>query len=527
MKLRALACILLFAASCPAAPRLLAITANAPSASGDSDYGFGASTSDNGDQVVIQGSDNYVPAGKVVPRDVVGVFTKVIVDGEVKRDAVSVLATTVIDGRVDRDAVAVLGDLRLGPHAWVERDAVCIGGHLYRDPGAHVGGRLVEEGFWIPDLGRFLHRWPDHGRRAFPIRSFPGYLLFVWIFGLFWLGVYALVALAAPNAIRRCGNVLAERPGTVILTSFLSLVGLPILFVLLCITLLGIPVAILFLPLATFCAMCFGKASIYALLGRAISKDRMHPALAVLVGGLIFFVVYSIPILGALINLAVSTLGIGCSVATILVTRGTRPPPPLAPIPAGMPAPAAPVASPVPPPPSASEPVPAPLESIPAPPPPSPAPAPLGVEPVRAGFWIRFLALLIDLILVAFVLHLAARVIEFAWNGFADAIGAYEFHVNVDCPAAFFTLLAVYAAVLWRWRGTTIGGAICNLHVVRLDGRPVDWPTAIVRALGCFPSILVVGLGFMWVAFDPERQSWHDKIAGTVVVHPPTRRSLV
>jgi len=91
----------------------------------------------------------------------------------------------------------------------------------------------------------------------------------------------------------------------------------------------------------------------------------------------------------------------------------------------------------------------------------------------------------------------------------------------------FLFVLATYAAVMWKIRGTTVGGLICHLQVVRLDGRPIDWPTAIVRALGCYVSLIPLGLGFIWVAFDPERQSWHDKLAGTTVVISVNRRSLV
>jgi uncharacterized RDD family membrane protein YckC len=48
-----------------------------------------------------------------------------------------------------------------------------------------------------------------------------------------------------------------------------------------------------------------------------------------------------------------------------------------------------------------------------------------------------------------------------------------------------------------------------------------------VRALSCFLSLIVVGLGFLWVAFDDEKQSWHDKIAGTVVVQVPKSVALI
>ena len=92
---------------------------------------------------------------------------------------------------------------------------------------------------------------------------------------------------------------------------------------------------------------------------------------------------------------------------------------------------------------------------------------------------------------------------------------------------ALLLFLAGYGAVMWKLRGTTIGGSICGLRVVRLDGRAIDWPTAIARALGAFLSMVVAGLGFIWVVFDTELQSWHDKIAGTVVVHVPRGTPLV
>jgi uncharacterized RDD family membrane protein YckC len=113
----------------------------------------------------------------------------------------------------------------------------------------------------------------------------------------------------------------------------------------------------------------------------------------------------------------------------------------------------------------------------------------------RAGFWIRMLALLIDALLIGVLMGILHHVF------------------NME-----LVMLAVYGAIMWKLRGSTIGGIVFDLQVVRLDGRPIDWETAIVRALGCFLSLVVAGLGFFWIAFDPGRQAWHDKIAGTAVV---------
>ena len=106
-------------------------------------------------------------------------------------------------------------------------------------------------------------------------------------------------------------------------------------------------------------------------------------------------------------------------------------------------------------------------------------------------------------------------------------IAAGLFYYGPHPHQLVFVALAVYAATMWKLKGTTIGGVICGLKVVRLDDRPLDWTTAIVRALGCVLSGAVVGLGFIWVAFDDEQQSWHDKIAGTTVVRVPKGASLL
>ena len=59
-----------------------------------------------------------------------------------------------------------------------------------------------------------------------------------------------------------------------------------------------------------------------------------------------------------------------------------------------------------------------------------------------------------------------------------------------------------------------------------VDAKTGGKPTTrqlIVRYLGYFVSTIPLGLGLLWVAFDPRKQGWHDKLAGTVVVRPRNR----
>jgi len=61
---------------------------------------------------------------------------------------------------------------------------------------------------------------------------------------------------------------------------------------------------------------------------------------------------------------------------------------------------------------------------------------------------------------------------------------------------------------------------------VRVDGMPLSFADSLVRGLAGIFSLLVVGLGALWILRDPERQAWHDKIAGTYVVKVPRTWSI-
>jgi len=115
---------------------------------------------------------------------------------------------------------------------------------------------------------------------------------------------------------------------------------------------------------------------------------------------------------------------------------------------------------------------------------------------------------------------MAALLLDALLVGFLMGVLHHVYHLEL-------LVLAVYGAVMWKMRGSTIGGIVFDLRVVRLDGREIDWETAIVRALGCFLSLAVAGLGFFWIAFDDQKQAWHDKIAGTVVVRVAKGAPLV
>jgi uncharacterized RDD family membrane protein YckC len=118
----------------------------------------------------------------------------------------------------------------------------------------------------------------------------------------------------------------------------------------------------------------------------------------------------------------------------------------------------------------------------------------------RAGFFDRLAAFALDSALI------------FIGNGILDL---------TRHDSGPFLLLLAYHIAFWAWKGTTVGGIICQLRVVRVDGSPLRFVDALVRGLASLFSIAVLGLGCFWILRDPENQSWHDKVAGTYVVKVP------
>jgi uncharacterized RDD family membrane protein YckC len=474
--------------------------------------------------------------------EVVSVFGSTRVTGPVSDTAVAVLGNVYVDSKVDGNVVAVLGGVKLGPNAEIGGDVVSVFGGVDQDAAAVVHGsvqRIINFGF--DEAGEFswLSTWVNkclfYGR---PLAIASG-LGWAWTIALGLLAFYACLALMFRSGIDSCVQTLESAPGHTALAALLGILLTPVLLILLCVTVIGIA-AIPFVIGGLFCMSLFGKAVILAWLGGRVTGRRPgpvgHPAVAVLIGGAVVLVLYVVPVVGFIVYKLLGFFGFGAVLYTLVLRQRARRagPPPASSVhavsgtytgtggaatmsgpgwTAGSAAPAGAAAA------SAAYESRAFADEVPpasAPPPGSSAPYVAPSSPPRsaaleitaalprAGFWVRMGALFLDVLLVAFALTLI--------RPFGD------FHIVV---------LAIYGAVMWKLRGTTVGGIVFDLHVVRIDGRPVDWETAIVRALGCFLSLCVVFLGFIWIAFDDNNQAWHDKIAGTVVVRSRRGAALV
>jgi uncharacterized RDD family membrane protein YckC len=116
------------------------------------------------------------------------------------------------------------------------------------------------------------------------------------------------------------------------------------------------------------------------------------------------------------------------------------------------------------------------------------------------GFWIRFVAYIIDIVLIGIVAAIAGSI---------SASLVYVVYVGV----------LLYFILCWGLLGQTIGMMPFGLRIVRnSDGGKLTWGNVILRMVGWIVSGIVLDIGFIWAAFDSRKRGWHDMIGGTVVI---------
>jgi len=460
--------------------------------------------------------------------------------GKVDEAVVAVNGNAEARGDVGESVVAVFGNVRIGSNSVVHGDVVSVGGKVEVEDGGKIEGRVTEVGISdYPLLAplKGLADWVKHC--VFKVRLLAPQPGWYWIIAGLFLLCYLLITVAFPRPVTACFNELTSRPATTFLLGLLTKLLVPLIVIVL--TMTGIGVAVVpFVGAAVFIAGMIGKAALFQYLGRGLVRlfgvQLPNPVLAMLTGFVLITLLYMVPVLSILIYLLTGTWGIGAAV-TASFGRARKESPvkpgsaPSAPTQPGTPVQTMPsniaATTTVPgttafatvPPPAASESTSSPLGSGPEPSQPpksmtSPLVPPMPSEALtlpRASFWERMGAGFLDMIIVVIVVGLLPR--------FLDVI--------VSGPALTLLIALGYSAGMWAWKQTTIGGIILNLKVVRLDDKPVTFAVALVRGLAAALSFVVAFLGFFWMIWDREKQGWHDKIAGTVVVRQARAVPLV
>ena len=457
---------------------------------------------------------------------VVAIGGSATAQGKVREAVVAIAGDVTVDNQV-ANAVAVLGDVTAGPGARIRDEIVAVGGNVTIKKGAKVhrdvtavGGRVfIEDGATVEgrvneiDLGaigfprlNWLRGWFTHCFLL--MRPLAPQVGWVWVIAIGLLAFYFFIAALFPKPVLACANELSRRPATTFFMGVLTkLLFLPVLIIL---GATGIGLFVVpFILAALVIGAIVGKVALLEFIGLKIGKQSSapalhHPLVGLLFGAIIVTLLYLVPFVGILTLAMAGIWGLGGAVVAAFggmrreaaekaaLRQAARPP--------TTPSAGQPTAAEVAPAITAAE-----QGTVPPAGPATVLQAPLSDELAypRAGFWERMGAAFLDIVLVGILATIA------------------------HFPPLGLLISVAYFAGMWAWKQTTIGGIVVGLKVVRIDGQRFTFVTAIVRALAAIFSVVVFFFGFLWIGWDVEKQAWHDKIAGTVVVRLPRGVPLV
>jgi uncharacterized RDD family membrane protein YckC len=136
------------------------------------------------------------------------------------------------------------------------------------------------------------------------------------------------------------------------------------------------------------------------------------------------------------------------------------------------------------------------------------------------SLWRRLAAILYDSALVAAVVLMAMALIVVPIDLIfgSESFDAATLRSNLLYLAYLFCVMVGFHILFWTRGGQTLGMRAWRLKVVRDDGQPLKFKDALLRYFAAILSWTALGLGFLWVLFDKEGLSWHDRISNTRLV---------
>lgn len=144
--------------------------------------------------------------------------------------------------------------------------------------------------------------------------------------------------------------------------------------------------------------------------------------------------------------------------------------------------------------------------------------------PRYAGFWIRVVAALIDTFLLLAVIFPVRMLL-------GSAVVLVGLNANLPNHETMLVRrlirLAIGIAIAWAYKAglesstyqATLGKMAARLRVTDQEGRRISLARATARYFSKYLSAAALGLGYVMVGFDDEKQGLHDRIAGTLVLY--------
>ncbi|MCY4188010.1 MAG: RDD family protein [Bryobacterales bacterium] len=438
--------------------------------------------------------------------------------GDRAEDVVVILGSATINGTAEGDVVVVLGTLALGSTSVIEGDTVVVGGSMKVLPGAVAKGDLAVVGGALDAPPEFspegelavVGAGPGPAEVFAPVlawvtkgllwgRPLVPQLLSTWILVVLFALLYLATNWIFERPVRDAASALSSKPLTCFLVGGAVVLLIGPVSLLLITSFIGLP-AVPLLWFAVFLTVMMGRVGVARWIGGRVMPEqfpgnRAEAARSVAIGFALLCLAYMVPVLGFTAWTVLGVLALGA--ATTSVATSWRRENPKSAEPDRVPTVAV-----------------AQLGQADAPElnvPDGAAVDRLDGEPIAGETTPIDRTSRADLPLASF----PARACAVALDLVPFAILGHTLDIRT---LLLVLLFVIYNSAMWTLRGTTVGGMICRIRVIRTDGCELATADGIVRGLASVVSIAFLGLGWFWSMWDEKRQSWHDRAAGTYVV---------
>ena len=157
-----------------------------------------------------------------------------------------------------------------------------------------------------------------------------------------------------------------------------------------------------------------------------------------------------------------------------------------------------------------------------------PIPSPLQGQ--YAGFISRFLAFLVDILVIVLSIVVVGATISLILNFFGLTAIIDQIEASSTIQGSILrwitavwgvTVVAfLYFTISWTvTSGKTLGKGLLGLRIVPMNGQRMTLLRAILRYIAFWIAVLAFGLGVLWILVSNERKGWHDKMAKTCVIY--------
>ena len=153
------------------------------------------------------------------------------------------------------------------------------------------------------------------------------------------------------------------------------------------------------------------------------------------------------------------------------------------------------------------------------------APAPMSVGGLTpCGFFERLIPFVIDTIILCAAFYAISSLLGLEQPGLrqdAPAQPGASAEIAIAWQETWISLMlnAAYFIGFWSAFAATPGKLLMGQRIVDAEtGDPISAGSATIRYLVSIPSALALYIGYLWMIWDDKKQTWHDKISGTIVI---------